>query len=269
MSQSGIVDIKSGFTGHDEDLTTGLVYAHARYYDPQYARFTTLDPATRDIAFNRFKDVYGIPREQLLLDPQQLNFYSYVRNNPVNGVDLRGTNVLTDFIYNNTKFQRDRYNAIIQSINEGSWQPLLSKLNEQADNLFPQVGDSNEVATDKTIYLVMSFSGTPRGVFGNESVRIQAQLLEGVINPKLQNIIKSFFKPTDNYPLGSIGATVLEEIYSISVGNKNHLEKVNNILNGLVKIINNSKSTETDIKIAKILESKIKAGLKIIRNKQK
>jgi len=62
-----------GFTGQRHDASTDLAFYHARYYDPALARFTQPDPFVQDPA-----------------DPQTLNRYSYVRNNPVNLVDPSG-----------------------------------------------------------------------------------------------------------------------------------------------------------------------------------
>ena len=61
------------FTGQRLDASTGLYYYQARYYDPQLGRFTQPDPIIRT-----------------LTDPQTLNRYAYVRNNPVNLVDPTG-----------------------------------------------------------------------------------------------------------------------------------------------------------------------------------
>ena len=57
-----------GFTGKELDGETGLYYYGARYYDPLLGRFTSLDPWSGD-----------------LLNPQTLNKYSYVINNPLRG----------------------------------------------------------------------------------------------------------------------------------------------------------------------------------------
>ena len=54
------------YTGQERDSETNLHYYNARYYDPHIRRFTQPD----DI----IQDVY---------DPQSLNRYSYVRNNPL------------------------------------------------------------------------------------------------------------------------------------------------------------------------------------------
>lgn len=65
------------FTSYDRSPSTGLDYAINRYYDPGLARFDQVDPlglASADLA-----------------DPQTLNLYSYVSNDPVNATDASGT----------------------------------------------------------------------------------------------------------------------------------------------------------------------------------
>jgi len=66
------------FLGQDFDTSTGLDYLNARYYNSNIAKFLSEDPA-----------VLTAP-EKFLTDPQQLNFYSYARNNPINLSDPSG-----------------------------------------------------------------------------------------------------------------------------------------------------------------------------------
>jgi len=61
-----------GYTGQESDAT-GLMYYNARYYDPVLQRFMEADTL--------------LPN---LYDPQQLNRYSYVRNNPIMLTDPSG-----------------------------------------------------------------------------------------------------------------------------------------------------------------------------------
>lgn len=60
-----------GFTGHVNDLATGLVYMQQRYYDPVAGRFLSVDPVTTDAAtgghFNRY--VYAANKPYKLVDP--------------------------------------------------------------------------------------------------------------------------------------------------------------------------------------------------------
>ena len=68
-------EVTQEYTGHERDVTTGLDYMHARYYDSGYGRFTRPDP--------------GFDFEPT--NPYSYNMYSYARNNPVNGWDPDGT----------------------------------------------------------------------------------------------------------------------------------------------------------------------------------
>lgn len=61
------------FTGKKIDAEAGLVFFGARYYNPKLGRFITADPTV-----------------QHPFDPQDLNRYSYCRNNPVSLVDPSG-----------------------------------------------------------------------------------------------------------------------------------------------------------------------------------
>jgi len=61
------------FTGYERDPETNNDYAFARYYSPRLERFLSPDPVSGDIT-----------------DPQTLNKYTYVRNNPTNLTDPSG-----------------------------------------------------------------------------------------------------------------------------------------------------------------------------------
>ncbi len=69
----GNVDPERRFTGQILDPESGLYYYGARYYDPELGRFISPDPI--------------VPSPG---DPQSLNRYSYVRNNPVKYIDPTG-----------------------------------------------------------------------------------------------------------------------------------------------------------------------------------
>lgn len=65
------------FTGKERDAESGLDYFGARYLSGAQGRFTSPDP------------VWITPRR--MIDPQELNLYAYVRNNPLKYVDPDGT----------------------------------------------------------------------------------------------------------------------------------------------------------------------------------
>ncbi|QQS58748.1 CHAP domain-containing protein [Candidatus Peregrinibacteria bacterium] len=64
------------YTGKERDEDTDLLYYEARYYNSNIARFISIDPWAGD-----------------LTDPQSLNKYAYVRNNPLKYVDPTGMKV--------------------------------------------------------------------------------------------------------------------------------------------------------------------------------
>lgn len=64
------------FTSYDRNVTTQLDYAVNRHYDSGQGRFTQVDPIGMSAAS--------------LTDPQSLNMYAYVGNDPVNRVDPDG-----------------------------------------------------------------------------------------------------------------------------------------------------------------------------------
>ncbi len=72
-TSSGTVPTDYDFTGQKRDATANLMFYNARYYDPALARFIQPDTI--------------VPNP---LDPQSLNRYAYVRNNPVNRIDPTG-----------------------------------------------------------------------------------------------------------------------------------------------------------------------------------
>ncbi|MCA9952839.1 MAG: hypothetical protein KDE48_24485, partial [Anaerolineales bacterium] len=62
-----------GYTGHRENLSLDLTYMNARYHLSEIGRFASPDPIVPD-----------------LMNPQTLNRYSYVNNNPINFRDSTG-----------------------------------------------------------------------------------------------------------------------------------------------------------------------------------
>jgi RHS repeat-associated protein len=67
---------KKRFTSYDRSDATGLDYAVNRFYIPQQGRFTQVDPI-------------GMGSAELA-NPQSLNLYSYVENDPINSTDPLG-----------------------------------------------------------------------------------------------------------------------------------------------------------------------------------
>jgi RHS repeat-associated protein len=80
----GTVTTDIGYTGQRRDDATGLMYYQARYYDPLTARFTQPDSIVPDLG-----------------NPQDLNRYSYVRNNPATYTDPSGNALIAGNTWQN------------------------------------------------------------------------------------------------------------------------------------------------------------------------
>ncbi len=78
------------FTGHELDTDTNLTYMGARYYEGTTGRFRSIDPAYLAVGTPQLKEKTNLELVQYLSDPQVLNSYSYVRNNPINATDPDG-----------------------------------------------------------------------------------------------------------------------------------------------------------------------------------
>jgi len=82
---NGVPVTELGFTGKHRDSETGLNYYGARYYDPVTGRFITMDPLLLNL-----DKMSQAQRNAFLSNPQNLNMYSYVQNNPVRYTDPTG-----------------------------------------------------------------------------------------------------------------------------------------------------------------------------------
>ncbi len=82
---------KRKYTGHEYDADAlDYTYAKARYLNTNWGRFLSEDPSYLAIGDINFEDRYGQSLESVLSDPQSLNSYSYVKNNPINLIDPDG-----------------------------------------------------------------------------------------------------------------------------------------------------------------------------------
>ena len=73
ITDTGSVSVSHKYTSQELDIETGLYYYNARYYDPALGRFISADTIVPDPT-----------------NPQALNRYSYVLNNPLKYTDPSG-----------------------------------------------------------------------------------------------------------------------------------------------------------------------------------
>jgi RHS repeat-associated protein len=86
-----------GYTGHESDPDSGLVYAQQRYYDPRIGRFLTPDPVAADAGTGG-----------------NFNRYGYAKNNPYGFTDPDGRSPLDVgfFLIDATKFGIAAYTGV-------------------------------------------------------------------------------------------------------------------------------------------------------------
>ena len=73
-------EVRKQFTAYERDNESGLDFAGARYFNKNLGRFNSVDP----IMMKRDRQ----------LDPQRINLYAYVRNNPLKYKDSNGEDIV-------------------------------------------------------------------------------------------------------------------------------------------------------------------------------
>ena len=88
-SRAGIEPVT--FAGTEYDSNTGLNYMGARYYSSRVGRFVSEDQAFLAMGNDsQIKQITKLELKDYLADPQGLNSYSYVKNNPLIARDPNG-----------------------------------------------------------------------------------------------------------------------------------------------------------------------------------
>jgi RHS repeat-associated protein len=110
-------------TGKERDAETGLDYFNARYYESSMGRFLSPDWSTRrtpgsTLPLDPADDKWPVPYARLE-NPQSLNLYSYVLNNPLGRADADGH----DFILlNDSKAARgEGHNGALVGNDRDGW----------------------------------------------------------------------------------------------------------------------------------------------------
>lgn len=132
-ARSGSVPTDKLFTGQRLD-GTGLYYYGARYYDPEIGRFISPDSIVQSYA-----------------NPQSLNRYSYVLNNPLKYVDPSGHIVfdLEDIMETEEAgmpVSPEAYKAALAFEEFRNEEPEIAQMMEESETLFPlELDDSGDL----------------------------------------------------------------------------------------------------------------------------
>ncbi|RJQ33608.1 CHAP domain-containing protein [Candidatus Parcubacteria bacterium] len=147
QSSGGVSDYK--FIGKEWDSETDLQYFGARYYNADIGRFMSIDPLLLQNP-GRF-----------LSDPQQLNSYSYARNNPIAWIDFWGLSSATTNSMPEDGWQLDQvmgqFNGVEAKYNGMGSDRIESSCVEYAKRYMSQVYGINNIGS----------VGNPRNMWNN------------------------------------------------------------------------------------------------------
>lgn len=131
---------KFQYTGQEKDSETGLNYYDARFYNSHIQRFIQPDPVLPDI-----------------YDPQLLNRYSYVRNNPLKYTDPTGNNplaigllVLLGIVYFGSGGSIYLSSPQVQKNNQKATKTIVSAVRDQVSKAVNNVANAVKQATTQS-----------------------------------------------------------------------------------------------------------------------
>lgn len=272
---------KRKFTGHEYDEETGLSYMGARYYPGNVARFISQDSAYLAVGDNgQIKEVTGQELRQYLSDPQNLNSYSYVKNNPLVAVDPNGKWIeyiigdknavnLGNLASNNTvaRYATDHPVSTVATLSIGGGAIAAGSVLVAGGSITCGILCSTVLSTAGTIAnLFSSRADKALSALNNtENLMSQTQrqmISETIENPKLQNIFSNLYKASDKLPGGTSGAIQYEQATGKLMSPSGHLEKGMTTINGLGKLMQNVNLSQGDRGIAQTLFNQLNNAIK-------
>jgi RHS repeat-associated protein len=141
-------DEKYSFTGKERDKLTDFYYFEARYYNPELKHFTRADTVEPD-----------------LYDPQDLNRYAYVRNNPVKFIDPSGHSKIgseewsQEYVRASKSDDKKKFEKMTDQL-----QAYQIKLNKQIKRYDKAINITEDIKTLADLYMFgLSVLGGPFG----------------------------------------------------------------------------------------------------------
>jgi len=184
--------VRQKFTGYERDEEADVDFAQARYYNSKHGRFTTTDPI--------------LMTEERKFNPQEINLYAYVRNNPLDFVDTFGEKV--DFA---GKKDSDKYKR-----NKQYYEDYKKYVNSLKDN------DPNKVKLQATIKRLEE-SGVTYVINVSTDIKGRGAEVEGNVQPdeqgeKIMVNIRNLGNKSEVWSLNSRFAHELEHARQFDAG---------------------------------------------------
>lgn len=156
--QNGSPQAGPGYTGHENDPSTGLVYMQARYYDPGVGRFLSRDP----VAFaggNVFK----------------INAYAYVSDNPILYTDPTGmvqdsSEYSSEYSMASPGFPADQGEPIYMGGSDKTGNESVTMVNTSSNS---GSNSSNESGNSGNVYVFVYYKNE-YGVYSHTAIVIQS-----------------------------------------------------------------------------------------------
>ncbi|MCD4761868.1 RHS repeat-associated core domain-containing protein [bacterium] len=220
--KEGSFDEQRKFTGHEYDDDTELSYMVARYQDGAMGRFISIDPLVNDLVYS--SNYYGIETGELLADPQRLNSYSYVSNNPLLYNDPFGLDKVIFYGGNkeNPSYFRDiAYQSPQQMVQSGETEPVYVK-----EGSSPQQWQNTLNSTEDISYIGYYGHGFSEGLYlGNVGKNYSGgnkPSSQGTASIMTDKLSPGYDPNTDitvgNLPTKNIGNNLKIELYSCYAG---------------------------------------------------
>jgi len=264
------------FTSHIYDESADLNYMNARYQDGNIGRFLSQDPSSRD------------DPEKFLVDPQQFNFYSYGRNNPIRFYDPNGEDVQDVLVSAAVTTAGNVFRTIDGTVNAAfhpiqtarSIPQLPSRFKQEAQQAYGNITSGNDY--DRTagiinsVFLVGSLIAPEarlgKGIFNPSDIGLsklgeaRAIMLDGVQDQKLKNIINQNYreKTTGIGNGSSMDALIRETITGKPTKGIFHYQKIGSELNGINNVLKRN-LTNADRAKALYLKNYMESARKIYK----
>lgn len=216
------------FTGKERDTESGLDYFGARYYSSAIGRFMSPDWSAKP---------QPIPYADLN-DPQSLNLYTYVENNPLMRVDPNG-HCDMDGEHHNWVWCLGHSLGITQTKKEQA-NEFRQDFSQFAIYKNGQRVDLNK-ASDEDVLAIRDELARQAAQNALARWNLAAPTIPGypyvekpnVTNSELQEIVDKLYQPSDVVPGGTAGAVRYEQITGELLSPAGHAQKAQDIANEL------------------------------------